>query len=294
MKKLVVLSNMGGAGTPAELKLFLKNMFRDKRIIPGLVRFPLSIVLSNFRYKKVWKNYEKIGGSAIYAWTEKLVKRLKVLTDYDVALSMRYTKPYLQDVTDTYDEVLVVPMYPHYSTTTTGSILDEIESLNFKGNIKMVPAFYKEPAYNLLIKNTILSQIKTPSDYHLIFSAHGLPQYIIKKGDPYVKQIYEHVEILKNLLGDFKSISVGFQSRLGPVKWQKPYLEEVLAGFKNEKVVIYPISFLIDNSETDFELKIEYAEIAKHFQIKDYQVVNCLNDHPDFAQFLAGLIQKHF
>jgi len=293
MNKLVVLANMGGARTPEELQLFLKNMFRDKRIIPGPFRFLVSEILPRFRTKKVWKDYEKISGSAIYDWTGKLIKQVKELTGCDVALSMRYTKPYLQDVIAGYDEVLIVPMYPHFSTTTTGSILDEIEALNFKGKIKVVPEFYQEKAYNDLIVNAILNQVETPKNYNLIFSAHGLPEYITRKGDPYVKQVYEQVEILKTSLASFKSVSVGFQSRLGPVKWQKPYLEDVLAKFKNEKVIIYPISFLIDNSETDFELKIEYAEIARKLQIKDYQVVSCLNDHPDFARFLAGFINDN-
>lgn len=293
MKKVVILANMGGARSPDELKLFLKNMFRDKRIIPGFKRFPISALLSRFRYKKVWKDYEKIGGSSIYHWTEKLIKSIEDLTEYDVVLSMRYTKPYLKDVIGDYDEALVIPMYPHFSTTTVGSILDEIKALNYKGKITVIPPFYKEEAFNLSIRKSILNQIKTPEDYHLIFSAHGLPEYITKKGDPYIKQIYEHIEILKNLLGSFKSVAIGFQSRLGPVKWQKPYLEEVLAKYKDEKVVIYPISFLIDNSETDFELKIAYAKIAKKLQLKDYQVIRCLNDDSDFARFLSALINEN-
>lgn len=284
---------MGGARTPGELKLFLKNMFSDPRIIPGPLRYAVSALWPPFRYKKVWKDYEKIGGSRIYALTENLIEQMKKLSGENIKMSMRYTRPYLKEVASGFDEITVIPMYPHYSSTTTGSIIDEIEQLNFPGKINTVPPFYKDPDFNRLLASSIQSQIENPEEYHLIFSAHGLPEYITKKGDPYISQIYEHVELLKKRLPAFKSVSVGFQSRLGPVKWQRPYLEEVLQTKKGEKTVVYPISFLIDNSETDFELKIEYGHIALEAGVKDYKVMECLNDSPEFAAYLTGLVKKH-
>jgi len=292
MKKAVILSNMGGTRTPDELKMFLKNMFSDKKIVSGILRHPIAWLLPSLRYKNVWKNYEKIGGSSIYELTSKLIDQMKIHTGNDVLFSMRYTKPYLQDVIEPFEEVTLIPMYPHYSSTTTGSILDEIKTLNFKGKIKVVPEFYKHKAFNKLIIDAILENVTHPEDVNLIFSAHGLPKYITKKGDPYILQVNEHVAVLKTMLSDFKSVSLGFQSRLGPVKWEKPYLEDVLEYFTNENVVIYPISFLIDNSETDYELKIEYAEKARKLGVKNYQVVNCLNDTPGLAKFLIDLSKE--
>ncbi len=292
MKRAIVLSNMGGARSPQELKLFLKNMFSDKRIVPGWKRYLLAVLLPAFRHKKVWKNYEKIGGSRIYQLTEKLITQLQSQVKEEVIMSMRYTRPYLKEVSKGYDELIILPMYPHYSSSTTGSIKDEIAQMDFKGKVRIVPEFYKEEEFNLLIAKSIIKQVDNPPEVNLIFSAHGLPVYITQKGDPYIRQIYEHVELLKNLLPSFKSISVGFQSRVGPVEWQKPYLEEVLEQFKGEKVLIYPISFLIDNSETDFELKIEYAEMARKIGIKTYKVIDCLNDTPEFALFLGSLIKE--
>ncbi len=293
MKKAIVLSNMGGARSPEELKLFLKNMFSDPRIIPGKIRHLIAALLPSYRYKKVWKDYEKIGGSRIYDITESLIGEMKKENPTDILLSMRYTHPFLEESVKGYEELLILPLYPHYSSTTTGSIHDEIEQMNFDGKITVIPEFYKNKEFNQLIVQSISREIKHPQDYHLVFSAHGLPEYITKKGDPYISQVYEHVELLKKILPEFKSIEVGFQSRLGPVKWQKPYLEEVLKNFKNEKVVVYPISFLIDNSETDFELKIEYAHWAKKLGVKEYKVIECLNDHPDFAQFINKLTEKY-
>ncbi len=293
MKKALVLSNMGGARSPEELKLFLKNMFRDKRIIPGKIRHLISAILPEYRYKKVWKDYEKIGGSRIYSLTESLIEKMKKDRERDILLSMRYTRPYLQEVIDGYDEIIVLPMYPHFSSTTSGSVWDEIEELDFKGKIRVIPEFYKNPDFNTLIIDSIYKEIPNPEEYHLIFSAHGLPEYITKQGDPYIKQVYEHVEILKKSLTNFRSVEVGFQSRIGPVKWQKPYLEEVLQKHTNKNVVVYPISFLIDNSETDFELKIEYAQIANEYGVKNYKVIECLNDLDRFATFLNQLTEKY-
>ncbi len=290
MKKLIVLSNMGGARNEKELKLFLKNMFKDKRISPGLWRYIIPAFLPQLRYKKVWKNYEKIGGSRIYKLTESLVYKMNKISKTPVTFSMRYTQPFLKDVVQN-EDIYIVAMYPHFSTTTVQSIIDEMDELPNNQQKYIVHTYYNDPDFNKILSKSIISQIDNPQEYHLIFSAHGLPVFITRKGDPYRKQIEEHVEILSKLLPNFKSISLGFQSRLGPIEWEKPYLEEVLKNFKGEKVIIYPLSFLIDNSETDFELKIEYATYAKKIGIRKYKVLECLNDNEELAHYLLNLVR---
>ncbi|GAX88055.1 ferrochelatase [Lebetimonas natsushimae] len=290
--KAVVLMNMGGARNEKELKEFLFNMFMDKRIINSPVRYILAPLISNFRYKKVWKNYEKIGGSRIYKITQNLTNKLKN-DNYDVLYSMRYSKPNLKDLNlDKYSEILFLPLYPHYSFTTFQSSVDEIEELNLNKPYKIIKPFYKNVKFNEIIKENILNSINDTKEWNLIFSAHGLPKSIIKKGDTYEKEINEHVNILKKLLPEFKSISLAFQSRFGPTEWLKPYLHEELKKYKNENVLIYPISFMIDNSETDLELKVEYAHLAKEIGIKNYKVVECPNDSEKTAEFLKELINE--
>lgn len=124
----------------------------------------------------------------------------------------------------------------------------------------------------------------------LIFSAHSLPQKIIDKGDVYEKHINEHVQILSKMIKDsglnFKGINLAYQSRLGPVKWLEPSLNEILAKCKSKKALIYPLSFCIDNSETIFELVIEYAKIAKELNFSFYKVVWCPNFSDEFASFI--------
>jgi ferrochelatase len=290
--KAIVLMNMGGARNEEELKEFLFNMFRDKRIISSPIRYFLAPLIANLRYKKVWQNYQKIGGSRIYDITENIVKKLKI-DGYDVLYSMRYTKPNLKDLNlEKYSEIIFLPLYPHYSFTTYQSSVDEIESLNLKIPYKIIKPFYKHPKFNNLIKENILNYIDNPKNWNLIFSAHGLPKSIIKKGDSYEKEINDHVNILKQLLPEFKSITLAYQSRFGPTEWLKPYLHEELTKYKNENVLIYPISFMIDNSETDLELKVEYKHIADDIGIKNYKVVNCPNDNEKTIEFLKELINE--
>ena len=286
----IALHNMGGARSEKELKKFLYNMFMDKRIISSPAKFILAPLISNLRYKKVWKNYEKIGGSRIYNITENLAKKIEKLSDIKTVYAFRYTKPYLKDIIKQDEEIIFIPMYPHYSFSTYESSMDELKENKIKA--KTIKPFYTNPKFNEIIKNNILKAVKNPNEWNLIFSAHGLPEKMIKKGDSYEKQIKEHVEILKKLLPEFKSISLAFQSRFGPGEWLKPYLHEYLENFKNENVLIYPISFMIDNSETDLELKVEYKEVAKNIGIKNYKVVQCPNDSDEIAKFLLELIKK--
>ena len=289
--KAIVLMNMGGARSEKELKEFLYNMFMDKRIISSPIRYILAPLISNLRYKKVWKNYEIIGGSRIYEITEKLAAKLKD-TNYDVLYSMRYTKPYLKDLDlKKYKEIIFLPLYPHYSTTTYQSCIDEIEENNIK-NYKIIKPFFKNQQFNEVIKENILNSIKNPKKYNLIFSAHGLPKKIIQKGDSYEKEINKHVKILKNILPEFKSITLAYQSRFGFSEWLQPYLHEELEKYKNENVLIYPISFMIDNSETDLELKVEYKHLADEIGIKEYKVIECPNDKENNVKFLKTLIQQ--
>ena len=128
------------------------------------------------------------------------------------------------------------------------------------------------------------------SDVSLIFSAHSLPRKIIEKGDIYEKHINEHVQILSKILKEqglnFKDVSLAYQSRLGPIKWLEPSLNEALAKCENKKVLIYPLSFCIDNSETIFELVIEYAKLAKELNFSFYKVVECPNFSDEFASFI--------
>ncbi len=190
-----------------------------------------------------------------------------------------------------------MPLYPQYSTTTTKSSIDDfIEKADNQFNITTIKPFFKNETYNNTICNEIIKTNAKYDDYHLIFSAHGLPQKIIDKGDPYQSQVEEHIEILKEKLThyatNFKSINLAYQSKVGPMKWLTPSLDTMLENFKGKKVIIYPISFIVDNSETVFELNIEYRELADKIGLKDYKVCSCINDNDIFIEAIKEIVSK--
>ena len=307
-KKAIVLLNMGGARNKNELKMFLTNMFNDKNIITvknPLIRKMIAFFITTTRLNSAWKNYEEIGNeSPINKLTEKLVDKCnESIEGFKTYQVMRYTPPFSQDVVkqmmeDKITEIVLLPLYPQYSTTTTkSSVEDFIDYLpySFGQNIRYVETFYKNDKFNDCIINEIISKTSNAGEYNLIFSAHGLPQKIVDAGDPYQKQMIEHVEILSKKLEEknvnFKSINLAYQSKVGPMKWLDPSLDEMLKNFKEQNVIIYPIAFIVDNSETDFELDIEYREIAHEIGIKDYQVCKCVNDSDEFIEAIKDIIK---
>lgn len=309
-QKALVLLNMGGPNNLDEVKLFLSNMFNDKNIITvksSLLRRFIAVMITTSRTKKAQANYAKLGGkSPLVGYTQQLVDKLqKVMPDYYVTFAMRYTPPFCEGVirelqAKGIDEVVLLPLYPHYSTTTTKSsvedFMDVAKALGYKGNIQIIERFYENEAYNRLLVKKIKEALgeNDPSSMELIFSAHSLPQKIIAKGDPYQKEITLHVGLIENLLKEenlhFKAIHLAYQSKLGPVKWLEPSLEDTLKSLSNKNALIVPISFTIDNSETEFELSQEYAEVAHHLGFKRYLVAKCPNDDDAFVECIKYLI----
>ena len=305
--KALVLLNMGAARSKDELEVFLRNMFNDENILTiknDTIRSMIASFIVYMRLNKAWENYEEIGGrSPLHELTDKLSEKLQEqLPEYFVTTAMRYTSPFSQTAIARIKEknikdVVLLPLYPQYSTTTTKSSLDDfIQKADNEFNITTIEPFYKNETYNKAICNEIVKTNAKYDDYHLIFSAHGLPQKIVNNGDPYQKHIEEHLELLKDKLShyatNFKSINLAYQSKIGPMKWLTPSLDKMLENFKNKKVIIYPISFIIDNSETVFELDIEYRELAKEIGIIDYKVVKCINSDDLFIEVIKEIINN--
>ena len=308
--KAIVLLNMGGARNKGELKMFLTNMFNDENILTvnPILRKLIAFFIVKSRLDSAWKNYEEIGNeSPINKLTETLVEKVnEKLGEYKAYQIMRYTPPFAQDVIeqmkeDGIEEVILFPLYPQYSTTTTKSSVEDFER-HAKDSFKtrIIEPFYKNEMFNECILEEIISKSKedvllTSIDYNLVFSAHGLPQTIVDAGDPYEKQMIEHVEILSNMLEkkgvEFKSISLAYQSKVGPLKWLEPSLDDALLEFKDDNVLIYPLAFIVDNSETDFELSIEYKEIADEIGINEYKICKCVNSSDKFVSTIAELIK---
>ncbi|MFV0481657.1 MAG: ferrochelatase [Campylobacteraceae bacterium] len=299
MRKAVVLLNMGGARNKDELKEFLFNMFFDKRIINSPIRYFLAPLMRLIRTNKAWENYEKIGGSKIYTHTESLTKKIQALIgdEVDIYYAMRYTKPRVSQVLQNknYQEIMFIALYPHHSITTTLSSYDDVDNFakNSKAKIIKIDHFFEDEEFNQTIINSIKNHYKPNS--HLIFSAHGLPLSIAKK-DLYEGHIHLHVKLLKEMLKkenlEFVDIHIAYQSKIGPVKWLTPAIDETIRSLpKNSSILVYPVSFVIDNSETDFELALEYKHVASKLGFS-YDVCKAQNDSDEFAKYLSNKIKN--
>ncbi len=310
-KKAILLLNMGGPKNKEEVELFLKNMFNDPRILtmPSFMRKIVGSMIVNFRKEEALNNYKALGGkSPIIKHMENLTKKLSsLLPEIEIKYAMRYTPPFAFEILEkmkekNIEEIILFPLYPHFSTTTTASSFDDVEAslrkLNYQPKIKKITSFYDHIGYNLSIIEKIKEAIKeeNPKEFDLIFSAHGLPQKMIEQGDPYQNQIESNVAILKNLLKEsginFKNIHLAYQSKVGPLKWLSPSLEEKLKEIENKKVLIYPISFTLDNSETDYELSIEYKKLAKDMGFEKFIVSKCVNDSDLFVKSLISIYKE--
>jgi ferrochelatase len=236
---------------------------------------------------------------------DKLQARLgdNVIVDF----AMRYTPPFASEAIkrikeQNVEKIYLIPMYPQFSTTTTKSSLEDFEEqYHLRGGdaiLVEIKHFFQNKTYNKAIIQRIKERISASEckDFDLLFSAHGLPVKIIKKGDVYQRHVEKHVEILKKMLRDegmeFNEVHLAYQSKVGPMEWLKPSLEDKLGEIKSRGVVIFPIAFTIDNSETDYELEIEYREVAHELGFKDYRVCRCPNDSELFVDALAEIYSK--
>lgn len=300
--------NMGGASNYDEIEIFMKNMFNDHRIIgaPSFVRKNLANYITKTRLPEVKENYKKIGGgSPLLSITQSLQKKLqKRIDDAKVEIIMRYTPPFAIDVLkrlkeEGIEKLYLIPMYPQFSTTTTASSIEDIraaaKAIGYHPTIVSYLHYYDFKPYLEIVEERIIEGIgdEDPKSLNLIFSAHGLPVRVIKKGDPYQKQVEAevtlHIERLKQRGIEFNQIHLAYQSKVGPLKWLTPSLERVLEEIKNRKALIYPIAFTIDNSETLFELDIEYREVAQKLGFKSYKVCRCPNDSDSFVRVIESL-----
>ena len=325
-KSAVILFNLGGPESLEAVKSFLFNLFNDKAIIglPQPLRFLLAKFISSRRNKKAQKIYASIGGKSplldfTLAQAHNLEKELSYFGDFKVFVSMRYTAPFALDVAKhvlEYNptETILLPLYPQFSTTTSGSSLEDfateitksLKRENKKTNLKIVCCYPKEAdfikSHALLIKQTLLKIYDNNLEqFHFLFSAHGLPQKVIDAGDPYDFQVEvttkEVVENLAQLLGvtsDKINFQICYQSKVGPMEWTKPNLELTLKRtILNKKIpVIIPISFVSEHSETLAELDIEYKELAQKLGAKNYLRVPALNSDGHFIKSLVELCKR--
>ena len=304
---------MGGPNNLEEVEVFLKNMFNDKNILTmesDLLRKIVGGLIVFNRTESSQEIYRELGGrSPIVGHTKNLVAKLqkKLGSDVIVDFVMRYTPPFSPEVIDklnkaSVEKIYLIPLYPQQSSTTTKSSLEDFEEHyhDSEGNAVLVETkhFFENKTYNKSIIESIKEKVGSDDykDFDIIFSAHGLPQKIIDAGDVYQKHIEKHVKILKQELKNenmnFHDVHLAYQSKVGPMEWLKPSLDDKIKLVRNRGIIIFPLAFTVDNSETDYELDIEYREIAEELGFKDYRVCRCPNDSDLFVEALEEIYHK--
>ena len=313
MKKAVILFNLGGPDKLDSVEPFLFNLFNDPAIIsiPSFFRYPLAKFISKKRAPTAKNIYKEIGNkSPILELTTKQAKSLEnnllKKGDYKCFIVMRCWHPRAVDVIKKVkeynpDEVILLPLYPQYSASTSGSSLEEWNGLckseNYKVKTKTICCYPTESnfitSHVSLIKKTL--QHVENNNFKLIFSAHGLPENKIKKGDPYQWQVEQTVkEIMSKLQTENLDYTISYQSRVGPMKWIGPSTDSEIIKYSKEKkgVVIVPVAFVSDHSETLVELDIEYKKLAEKNGCSFYKRVPALGIEEYFIKGLAELVLR--
>jgi ferrochelatase len=309
----VVLFQLGGPDTPEAIEPFLFNLFCDPDIIDfpfaRLGRKALAKLISTTRAKKVQHHYAAIGGaSPIRRFTELQARALQSKLSADgldahCFVAMRYWHPFTAEAIAQVraagcDEVVLLPLYPQYSSTTTGSSLNEWERL-FREDIPVhcVEMFYHHTLYlDALVEKVdeALARFPQSSDPEIVFSAHSVPSSVIAHGDPYQHQIEETVGRLMGRGGWSNRHRVCYQSKVGASKWLQPSLRRTIRDLAAERVrgmCVVPIAFVSDHVETLAEIDHEAREQAAALGISQFEMTSGLNDSPTFIGALADLVK---
>ncbi len=320
MKTAIVLFNLGGPDCPDAIRKFRVNLFSDKAIlrVPGFVRFFLARVIAASSAKAAVKNYALMGGkSPLLAFTQAQAAALQTALettmggDTKTFIAMRYWHPFAAETAREVkafnpDRILLLPLYPQFSTTTTSSSLsDWHEAAAAAGLAKPTTTlccYFDDPDYASAIAGLVdtaliaaKSTLVPGAPLRLLFSAHGLPESIVDAGDPYQSQVEASVAAVMSRLRD-QAVQhvICYQSRATPQKWLAPSTVEAIeqAGRDKIAVLLVPIAFVSDHIETLVELDIENRELAAHCGVPAYFRAPVPNSDPAFIEALANIARR--
>jgi len=315
MKVAVVLFNLGGPDSPEAVQPFLRNLFSDPAIItlPRIARMPLAWLVARRRAPVARAIYGHIGGrSPIFEETraqadalEKALARDGV--DAKAFVAMRYWHPFSDGAARAVgaykpDRIVLLPLYPQYSTTTTGSSFTDWTRAAKRAGLTQPTAaiccYPAEDGFAAAAAAHIRKAMDGATDavsYRLLLSAHGLPRRVIGKGDPYQWQVEQSAAaIVEKLAMPELEPVVCYQSRVGPLEWIGPSTDAEIAraGTDGKGVVVFPIAFVSEHSETLVELDIEYAKLARRHGVKDYRRAPTVGAQAAFVGGLANLVRQ--
>lgn len=317
MKTGILLLNFGGPWTLSDVKPFLYRLFANKSVLVGVpapFRQLLALMIAQIKGPSSIESYKAIGGgSPQLKWTAIQAEGLRSLTrngELRIEIGMRSAEPSIQTALERLrvwgaEKVVLLPLFPHFSTTTTGTCFTEVRSalsrLEWEPTINEVTNWPDHPAYIDLLRLNVNEAIARATSerngddasLHILFSAHSLPMKIVKRGDPYPDDVARTIRaVTKGLSYPW---SLAFQSRNGKLPWLEPYLEDEIKRLGREgirKVVVVPISFVSDHIETLFELDQLYAGLARKHGISQYYRARCFNGDPQFPRVLQSILSE--
>ncbi|HVN04206.1 MAG TPA: ferrochelatase [Bryobacteraceae bacterium] len=313
----VVLFQLGGPDSLQAIEPFLYNLFSDPDIIDfpfaRIARQPLARFISATRARHVRHHYAGIGGrSPILEFTRRQAAALEaeLRRDYDarVVVAMRYWHPFTAEAVAELevhapDQVVLLPLYPQYSRTTTGSSLNEwkrrFQSNGWQPRVHTVTGFHEDAGYIAALAGAVsksLAAFDDPADVDMVFSAHSVPMAVVETGDPYQRQIERTVELVWGRGRWPGRRHLCYQSKVGASKWLQPSMHATLKRLAEEgrrHVLVIPVSFVSDHVETLYEIDIEHRALARELGIGDYRMVPGLNDSPDFIAVLGSLVRAN-
>jgi ferrochelatase len=304
----VVLFNLGGPDGPADVQPFLKNLFSDPAIIqaPALVRFVLARLISTTRAKAARANYAKMGGgSPLLRETQKQADALEADLkargmEAKCFISMRYWKPFAKDAVQQVkawkpDRVVLLPLYPQFSTTTTASSLKSWKdaggpAAEFICCFPVASSFID--AHVGLIRES-WDKAGKPDNVRVLLSAHGLPEKVIEAGDPYQRHVEATAAAIRKDLPSEWEVEVCYQSRVGPLKWIGPPTDEAIrkAARDGKSILVVPVAFVSEHIETLVELDEEYGHVAQAENARHYIRAPALGISAGFISTLADLVR---
>jgi protoporphyrin/coproporphyrin ferrochelatase len=314
MRLAVILFNLGGPDSPEAVEPFLRNLFSDPAIIslPAIVRLPLARWIAKRRAPVARKIYEHIGGkSPIFEETRRQADALETALSKDgvqakAFVAMRCWYPFSDGAARAAalfkpDKIVLLPLYPQYSTTTSASSLKDWARAAKKAGLHTPTSrvccypwdngFVAAAAAKI---REVMAGLPEDVSYRLLLSAHGLPRRTIAKGDPYQWQVEQSAAaIVKALDKPALDAVVCYQSRVGPLEWIGPATDAEIAraGKDGKGVIVAPIAFVSEHSETLVELDIEYRKLAAEAGVPDYRRARTVGTHGAFIDGLAGLVR---
>jgi len=317
-KRAVVLFNLGGPDRIDAVEPFLFNLFNDPGVIrlPAWLRWPVARTIARRRLPVARAIFEKLGGgSPLLPNTRAQVAALEARlgADYRIVVAMRYWYPFAAEaVTEIKasgaEEILLLPLYPQLSTTTTLSSLGDWHRAAARAGLRLptkaICCYPEAPGFIAAIAEEIrvlLRQWRSPEPKRILFSAHGLPKRIAASGDPYVSHVERTVAAIRRALAEELAMPgldtvLCYQSRVGPLKWIGPAIDDEIrrAGADNIGIMVVPVAFVSEHSETLVELDIEFKHLATRVGVPTYLRASTVGTNTSFIAALAALVERGF